>query len=131
RSIVAGVVLPDYLAGDGIEGIELVAAEAAADEHLAVNDCGRGQRPAAWNRRLPPRDLAVLALEWFWPRNRNGRRRRRLLNALTHLLSRQSGGKQRTHGAGQKRSPRQTCLVHRIVSLLLTGAGRKSCAPYS
>src|SRR5262249_59277326 len=58
-AVVAGLVLPGELAGDGVEGVEVVAAEAAAEEHQAVGDGGGGQRAAAGGGDLPPADGAL------------------------------------------------------------------------
>ena len=43
RSIIAGLIPPEHLARLGVEGIELVAAEAAADEELPLDDRRGGQ----------------------------------------------------------------------------------------
>src|SRR5262249_53287699 len=58
-AVVVGVVLPGEGAGGGVEGVELVAAEAAAEEQPAVSDGGRGERPPAGDGRLPARDAAI------------------------------------------------------------------------
>src|SRR5207249_776156 len=62
RAVVAGLVLPEPRAGAGVEGVELVTAEAAAEEHLPVHHGRRGQRPAARDDHLPA-FLAFLAGE--------------------------------------------------------------------
>src|SRR5262249_22084708 len=59
RAVVLGVILPGEGAGVGVEGVELVAAEAAAEEDLAIGDGGGGERTAAGDGRFPAGDAAV------------------------------------------------------------------------
>src|SRR5262249_12994902 len=58
-----GLVLPGDIARPGVESVEVVAAEAAAEEDLAVHDGGRGQGPAAGDGDFPTLDPAVAAGE--------------------------------------------------------------------
>jgi hypothetical protein len=61
-AVVLGLVLPDERAGDGIEGVEVIAAEAAAEEEPAVGHRRGGQRPRPGDGHLPAVPQAVLAL---------------------------------------------------------------------
>src|SRR5262249_22479405 len=74
RPVVAGLVLPELLAGLGVEGVKLVAAEAAAEEDPAVHDRGRGQRPAPRDDDLPAL-LTLLAGKGNGPLDLAGRGR--------------------------------------------------------
>jgi hypothetical protein len=60
RPVVGGLVLPGDGAGRGVQGVELVAAEAPAEEEEAVHHGGRGQGAAAGDGDLPPADGVVL-----------------------------------------------------------------------
>ncbi len=60
RSIVAGLVPPEHLARLGVETVELVAAETAADEELPLDDGRGGQGMVAGDLYLPTLPLAVL-----------------------------------------------------------------------
>src|SRR5262249_48158989 len=65
-SIVFRLVLPGQAAGIGVEGVKVVAAEAAAHEDAAYGD-GRGrQRAVAGNRDFPGPGGAVLARPLCW-----------------------------------------------------------------
>ena len=61
--VVGGLVLPGDLAGRGVQGVKVVAAEAAAEEYKAAHDGGRGQGAAAGDGDLPSADGAVLGSE--------------------------------------------------------------------
>src|SRR5262249_32285898 len=61
--VVLGAVHPEFLASDGVEGVELVATEAAAEEDLALDNGRRRQRPLAGEDDLPALLAAVLAAE--------------------------------------------------------------------
>ena len=65
-TVIAGPILPKHLARLGVEGIELVAAEAAADEELSLDDGRGGQGMVAWNRHFPAFPLAVLRRKRLW-----------------------------------------------------------------
>src|SRR5262249_37513731 len=52
-AIIAGAVDPVLLAGLGIDAVELIAAEAAANKHLTINHGRSGQRPVARDNHLP------------------------------------------------------------------------------
>ena len=120
-SVVLSPVLPDLLAGDGIEGIKLMTAEAAADEDAPL-DHGRSRQGAVpRNRHLPADDLAVLILERF----RIGQfycRWSSLWRILLKILSRHARSQQEGQKARQKRSSRKTPAVH---GRLQSGQGKR------
>src|SRR5262249_30661254 len=62
RAVVLGLVLPQDMAGGRVEGVEVIDAEAAAEEEPAVGHRRRCQRPPPGEGHLPAVPQAVLAL---------------------------------------------------------------------
>ena len=63
RAVVGRLVLPGERAVVGIEGVEVEAAEAAAEEDPAIHDGRARQRVTTGKRHLPAAEPPVLALE--------------------------------------------------------------------
>src|SRR5262249_14893630 len=63
-TIVLGAVDPGLFAGSGIEGVELVAAETAAEKDATIHNRRRRQGVLAGNHDFPALLVAVFALEF-------------------------------------------------------------------
>src|SRR5262249_55283552 len=65
-AVIRRLVQPGNVAGLGVQGVELVAAEAAAEQDEPACDGRRCQRVPSRDGDLPPPDRAVLGLELGW-----------------------------------------------------------------
>src|SRR5262249_34094031 len=64
-AVVGRLVLPGYAAGDGVEGVKLVTAEAPTQEDEPIYDGGGGQGVTSGEGELPPAEGAILVVRWL------------------------------------------------------------------